>query len=499
MPFCSSCGRECAAEDRFCPHCGAPQEPSGDPVVQLRPPAKAPAKPYPAAPAAAPIEGRRPRTPSKTAIAAIGAVGAVILAAAATAIILLASPATSAAQCMTPIAQPPSPTSAPAAPPAGGASSSVTIYTSLTGGSGDAQGAGDVLSAEQLALQQAGGHAGDVSVNLAPLGDQSASAGGSDPGQTAANARQAAQDPDARGYIGEFGSSESAIAIPILNQAGIVEVSPSNTYLGLTRAAPSDGPGEPTKYYPTGTRTYARVIPNDAAEARAAVAYMVACRVKSVYVVSDEPAGETGLASGVAADARQAGIRVSATSSFREADPHALADQVARSRASAMFFSGSSASDALALWANIHAADPAMKLFASHGLATPEFAGSTGSAQAETYLTSPELAPSCYPPAGRAFLASFVRTYGHQPGQYAIFGYLAMQRILAAVAASDGSKEGVLQALFHAGDQPSAIGTFSIDPNGDTTLSTYGGWKIVNHRLGFDRALDANGNRTSSC
>ena len=38
-------------------------------------------------------------------------------------------------------------------------------------------------------------------------------------------------------------------------------VSPANTYVGLTTNEPGSAPGEPQKYYPTGNRTYLRIVP----------------------------------------------------------------------------------------------------------------------------------------------------------------------------------------------------------------------------------------------
>ena len=48
----------------------------------------------------------------------------------------------------------------------------------------------------------------------------------------------------------QLGRSE--VSIPILNQAGIPQISPANTYVGLTTNEPGSAPGEPQKYYPTG-------------------------------------------------------------------------------------------------------------------------------------------------------------------------------------------------------------------------------------------------------
>ena len=73
-------------------------------------------------------------------------------------------------------------------------------------------------------------------------------------------------------YLGEFNSGGSAISLPITNEAGILQVSPSNTYVGLTRAEGADK-GEPDKYYPSGKRTFGRVVPADHIQAAAQVAY----------------------------------------------------------------------------------------------------------------------------------------------------------------------------------------------------------------------------------
>ena len=58
----------------------------------------------------------------------------------------------------------------------------------------------------KLALAQAGGKAGQWTVNYQVLDDSVASTGAWDAGQTAANARKVASDPKTVLYIGEFNS-----------------------------------------------------------------------------------------------------------------------------------------------------------------------------------------------------------------------------------------------------------------------------------------------------
>src|SRR5450755_824809 len=139
----------------------------------------------------------------------------------------------------------------------GGSSSSasggtVDIYSSLPlQGASTAQ-TNPMVNGMKLALAQAGGKAGQRTVNYQSLDDSTAAAGKWDAGQTSANARKVATDPKAVYYIGEFNSSASEVSIPILNQGGIPQVSPANTYVGLTLSVPpASAPGEPQKYYPS--------------------------------------------------------------------------------------------------------------------------------------------------------------------------------------------------------------------------------------------------------
>src|SRR5205823_6299365 len=66
-----------------------------------------------------------------------------------------------------------------------------------------------------------------------------------------------------------FNSGASQVSIPILNAASIPQVSPANTYIGLTRNLPGSAPGEPQKFYPSGKRTYLRIVPIDSIQAAA--------------------------------------------------------------------------------------------------------------------------------------------------------------------------------------------------------------------------------------
>ena len=72
----------------------------------------------------------------------------------------------------------------------------------------------------------------------------------------------------------------------------------------------------------------------------------------------------------------------------------------------------------------------------------------------------------------------------------AIYGYEAMRLALDAIQRSGtGKKEDIVKALFATKDRDSVLGKYSIDKNGDTTLTTYGIYRIENNATKFDRTI----------
>src|SRR5829696_2356338 len=177
-----------------------------------------------------------------------------------------------------------------------GGGKELTVYSSLPLQGASRPQSEDVINGIKLALKQKGGKCGDFKIKYESLDDATAAAGKWEAGQTSANARKVAQDDNAIAYIGEFNSGASAISIPITNEAGILQVSPSNTALGLTKGGAGAEPGEPDKYYPSGERNYGRVVPIDTIQGAAQAQYMKDEGVTSVYVLDDAEVYGKGVA-----------------------------------------------------------------------------------------------------------------------------------------------------------------------------------------------------------
>ena len=121
----------------------------------------------------------------------------------------------------------------------------------------------------------------------------------------AENADRAAHDPRAIAYLGELNLGASAISVPVTNNAGLLQVSPADGLASLTEAPPRSAAG-PERYFPSGRRTFLRLVPDDLVEARMIVDRMKALGVERPALIVGTGVYARELAAEVAADARQA-------------------------------------------------------------------------------------------------------------------------------------------------------------------------------------------------
>ena len=136
----------------------------------------------------------------------------------------------------------------------------LTVYTTGQLQGDDAQDARDGADAAKLALRQAEGMAGEFTVNLVTLDDTDPETGRWGKEQAVANARRAIADRNIIAYIGDTSSEATALTLPLLNEAGVLQIGPQSGYVGLS---PPAGRGEPERFYPAGERTFGRIAPAD--------------------------------------------------------------------------------------------------------------------------------------------------------------------------------------------------------------------------------------------
>jgi branched-chain amino acid transport system substrate-binding protein len=377
------------------------------------------------------------------------------------------------------------------------AARTLTLYVSVPLDGASAVSSQAVLHGAQMALDRLHGRIGRVRIVLKQLDDAAPTRAEWDPGQTTNAAHIAFADPTAVGYIGDLNSGASAISIPVLNRLAIPQISPTSTGVGLTSSAPGAAPGEPDKYYPTGIRTFARVAPNDAVQAAVQVGLQRSLGCTKTFVVDDGEVDGEDIATSFDLAARAAGLQVIATQQFnqRATDYRALAASLASAGPDCVLISAITDANAVLVTRELAAAVPSARVFATAGTAESTFARGIPPALARRLLiTSPALGASAYPRAAQELLSEYARRYG-TPEPDAILGYEAASLMLDAIARAtdNGRREvrrtSVLKAIFGTRERRSVLGTYSITPDGDTSLKTYGVWRVAGGRLQFLRAV----------
>jgi branched-chain amino acid transport system substrate-binding protein len=298
----------------------------------------------------------------------------------------------------------------------------VTVYVSLPLTGPRAQDGQDAADGARLALEQAGGKAGDLDVEAEFLDDARGAAW--DPASVGANARMAAQDSSAAAYIGELDSQPTRTSVPITNDAELLQVSPGAGAVDLTR--PAEGyPDSPDRYRPSGETSFARVVPADDEQVRATAAWASELGARTLSAVSDgTPYGDLMVAEFTAA-AEEAGLQV---------PPEAAAVDLSFS---------ASQEDGLRL-----------------------------SGPGAVYSTSETVDPGRLPDKG--FAAEFRGEFGRAPGPYAAYGFEAMELVLTAIGeaddSADGFRESVREGVLDVERPESVFGAYSITEEGDSTI-----------------------------
>ena len=327
----------------------------------------------------------------------------------------------------------------------------LTIYLSQPPGATGGQPAADVLDAEQLALRQAGTKVASFTVRTRVVHGS----------ETSDNARSAVQDKSSIAYLGEIAPGTSQDSVPITNELGLLQVSPTDTAVYLTQPT-AQVKGSPGTFYPSSStygQTFARVVPDSAQEANAIAAEMHSLGLSKLYVSDDGSPYGASIAAAVRAAAAKQGLTTA--SSAQAAD--------------AVFYGGNTPATAIKALGQA-AASGAAKLFVPSALYSDAFAaGLSAAAQRNLYISSPGFTPSDLTPSGRQFVTAFTSAFGHAPVPEAIFGYEAASALIAVLkdaGSAAGSRATVVKDFRNLHNRQSVLGTYSIS-SGDTNIAPF--------------------------
>jgi|KBSSwiStaDraftv2_1062776.scaffolds.fasta_scaffold270325_1 branched-chain amino acid transport system substrate-binding protein len=316
----------------------------------------------------------------------------------------------------------------------------------------------DAWNAMNLYLEQVGGKAGNYKVALKKYDDSTAAKGAWDDATCKANGSAHVANTDEVAVMGTFNSGCAKLETPVLNAAPdgpMLMVSHANTNVGLTKTWDT---GEPAKYFPTGKRSYARVVTTDDVQGPADAQFAAKeLNVKKVYVLNDTETYGQGVAKTFRDEAVKQGLTVVGEDSWKKSDANytALMGKIKASGADLVFFGGIFDNNGGQLTKDKVAVlgpnSGAVKLMAPDGFTGyPDFLKLTEADGA--YLSFAGLSTDPLKAAGGVpakFLADYKTKYGADPrSPYALYGVQALQVILAAIAKSDGTRKGVRDQVF---------------------------------------------------
>ena len=334
-----------------------------------------------------------------------------------------------------------------------------------------------IVEAIRYLLEQADWKAGDHNVGFQSCDDATAQAAQWDSGKCSTNAQAYAANESVIGVIGTFNSGCAAIEIPVLNQApggGVAMISPANTYVCLTEGGPGCDDTEPDKYYPTGSRNYARVVAHDAYQGAAVAEFMQSQGVTSVYILNDKEAYGLGVATNLRNAAEHLGIEIAG---FEAWDPkassyEALFRKIGGTDADAVFLGGlideNGAQVIKDKVAVLGPNDGDVKLIAPDGFTTQQTIDESGEAAAGMFLSVAGVPIDQFEGEGAEFAEAFApRIGGAAIDPYAIYGAQAAAIMLEAIGNSDGSRASVIEEMFKVEVENGYLGSFSINEAGD--------------------------------
>ena len=344
-------------------------------------------------------------------------------------------------------------------------------------------------------FKQAGYKAGKYTVGYQSCDDSTATVGAWDPAKCSANAGNYVRNSSVIGVIGTFNSGCAEIEVPIGNRAGLQWISPANTYIGLTHQPALAG--EPQKYYPTGKRTYARVVAADDYQASADALQLKSLKAKKVYILNDKQAYGFGIASALQNVLK--GSKLVKVVGFQAWDPKAssyqdIASKVKASGADAVFLGGLECENGGKLIKDMRAGLGANFLI----MAPDGFSSYTstikdaGSASNGMYISQAGEPYQFLNAAGKKFARAFGKTVGLPPSKvnsYSNYGATAALVLLKAIAGSGGTRSGVSKGVYKHAFVGTPIGNFTLNANGDTNAGTIQIYHVVGNNAPFVRVI----------
>ena len=345
----------------------------------------------------------------------------------------------------------------------------------------------------KMAIDEVGGKVDGWTIEYEDMDDASPQRGNWDASIEAQNANRSVRDPKVIGYIGTYNSGAAKISMPILNKAGLVMISPGNTYTGLTKPGTGEA-NEPRVYRPTGKINYFRVVPADDLQGRMAADWSKELGCKTVYLLDDRELYGKGIADVFEKRAKELGITVLGREGIdsKASNYKALANKIKAAKPDLVYFGGTTQTNAGQIAKDLRSVGVEAKYMVPDGCFEKAFIEAAGAANLDgkTYITFGGLPADKLTGRGAEFRKAYLERYKTEPEAYALYGYEAARALLDGVRrAKTKDRAGILEAVAATKDFEGALGTWSFDENGDTTSRIMSGQTVENGEFKFVKVL----------
>ncbi|HEY6237224.1 MAG TPA: branched-chain amino acid ABC transporter substrate-binding protein [Candidatus Elarobacter sp.] len=296
-----------------------------------------------------------------------------------------------------------------------------------------------------------------------------------DPNAGAQNVKTFIADDAVLAMIGPFNSNVAQAEIPLTNDAGLPQISPSNTNDGLTVG---DNAKKLRTAHPD-TNSYFRVCTRDTKQGQtlAQVAYQ-RLGFKKAFVIDDNETYGKGLADVFDAQYRQLGGTVLGHEHItaNQVDFKALLTKIKSQNPDVVFFGGNTSTGGGLIRRQM--ADVGMgktPYLGGDGISDDEFETQAGSMANGAYMTTaaPDAAKL---PSAKTFVDAYKARFKSDVGPYSANAYTAAKIEIAAIekAVADAggkmpTRADVLKNIAATTNFDSPIGKQGFDANGDTT------------------------------
>ena len=352
----------------------------------------------------------------------------------------------------------------------------------------------------QVINERYGGKAGDFTIEYKSHDNATDAAGRWTASKCVDNARSYASDDLVVGVIGPVNSGCAEYEIPILNRANVAMVSPSVTAVGLTKGSRATIPGQPQRYYPSGSRNFFRVVPSDDHQGRAGASFMKKeLGVTRVYVLDDKGLYGKGVADAfrVSAGQKKIGLKVVGHEGWdadpKDTDPEytKLIARIKKRRADGIYVGGSVSNNGGKLISELLENTDARLLVSDGFLSSAIFAG--GNPVDGVFGTFPAADTTA---SGDLLKSALVKTDPDaQIDPYTVYAAAAAEVLLDAICRFKGRREDMREAvianLFET-DLETVVGRMGFNENGDPVdaaktgylkyKASKGAWTLVRPR-----------------